>query len=289
MASPRERRICPTCGRFGYCEDHHPLGEVHAPTVTIPSCVAECHPVATERQRRAGVTLEHDEEHPFAEKLWAFNAGLSDLLVLSAYHNPRFGEPEARAIERSAVALGRLTDKASRAAGEAGIQGPDPRGNAIRIARRRRSRNPDHSFPSRPQPFDPEAAGDRIGEIFAVLGDATAAMPQVDGLDDMKQLADLVCNNFGHLSQRFDELEAQGRSETLARCIAVGVDHRQAATEAFESVENLDDASEITPIIQRYTAYITRYFAFTVELCEASDVHEAEAALDRFASAVVAQ
>lgn len=287
MASPRKRRICATCGRFGYCEDHHPLGEVHAPAVTLPSCVAECHPVLSERQRRAGVALEHGQAHSFAERLWALNAGLSDLLVLSAFHNPRFGEPEARAIERSTVALGRLTDKASRAAGEAGVEGPNPRRNAIRVARRRRSRNPDRSYPSRPQPFDPETAGDRMVEIFAALSDAAAAMPQVDGLHEIKRVADLVGNGFDHLSRLFAELERRGWSETLARCIAIGVDHRQAATEALETVENLDDAGAVAPIVHAYTAYIARYLAFTVQLCEASDADEAEAALQRFASAVI--
>jgi hypothetical protein len=249
----------------------------------------DCHPIATERQRRAGVALEHGQAHPFAEKLWAFDSGLSDILVLSAYHNPRLGEPEARAVERSAVALGRLADMASRSAGETGIQGPDPRRNALRIARRRGSRNPDRSLPSGPQPFDPEVAGDRVREIVTVLGTAIAAMPQVDGPDEMKRVADLIGSNFDHLSQRFDELEARGRSETLTRCITIGVDRRQAATEALETVEDLDDALEIVPIMQKYTAYIEQYLAFAVEICEACDADQAEAALERFAAAVIPQ
>lgn len=274
---------------MGYCDDHHPLGEVHAPDLRLPACVNGCHPVENERQRRAGIALEHDQQHPFAEKLWAFDSNLSDLLVLAAYHNPRLGMPEARVVERSAVALGRLADKALRSAGETGIQGPDPRQNALRIAKRRRSRKPDRSFPSRPHRSDPEADSDRMRAIFSSLARAIAAMPRIDGWDEMRRVAELIADNIERLFQRYDELKTR-RPDLLNRCLTVGLHHRQVGTEALESVESLDDdGGEIAPLMCRYAAYIKRCLAFAVELCEACNADEADAALGRFAAAVLAR
>jgi hypothetical protein len=231
--------------------------------------------------------LDHDVERPAAEDVWAFDVGLSDLLYLTAFNKPELGEQEARAVERSAVAIGRLADSAARSAGDVGIRGPDPRANTMRIARRRNRRRADRSVPTNPQPFDPETGEARIREIFGVMARAMATMPQAGGVDQMTRVAETVFQRFDNLSQRFGELEARGRAETLWRCMAVGLHHRQVSTEALEGVEQAEDVCEIAPIVRGYSAFIDRALEFVVELAEAPSAEEAEAALDRFATAVI--
>ena len=281
-----KQRLCPTCGRVARCEDHHPLGEVHAPEVTVPACTGDCHPTASERQRRAGVALEHDQEHSFAEKVWAYDAGLSDLLALMAFNRPELGEQEVRAVERSSVAFGRLVDTAARSVGEPGIQGPSPRANTLRVARRRNSRRPDRSLPAHPHEADDTLTPERMQELFGVMAAATATLPQDGGVDEMTHIARTLADRGENLAERFAELEER-HADTLARCIAVGKHHREVSTAAIESVERPEDCFEIGPITQSFAAYIDHYLAFAVDVAQARDVEEAEAALERFAAAVL--
>lgn len=287
MAERREKQLCPTCGRVSYCDRHHPLGEVHAPAITIPSCIDQCHPTASERQQVAGVALEHDRELPFAERLWAFDSGLSDLLFLTAFNKPYLGEPEARAVERSASAVGRLADRVARSVGEPGIEGPSPRANAMRLAGRRTWRRPDRSVPAEPHPFDPETAPQRVQALLGVVAEAIETMPPHDRVDEVLSLAQSITESISVLGERCGELEARGHGPTLMRCLAVGRDHRQTATEALERVHTPRDGYEAAPAIQSYTAYGDSFLAFLRELSEARDVEEAEAALRRLADAVI--
>src|ERR1039458_7377315 len=152
-----------TCGRVGICDDHHWMAEAHAPDVTTPACVASCHPVLTERQMIGGIVRDHNVDRSDAEDVWAFQRGMSDLLHLFALSFPALGPEEAERDERMTVSLGRALDLTLRAAGEDGVQGPDPRANDLRVAGRRHFRRPDRSKPLRDAPpFDESTALDRM-------------------------------------------------------------------------------------------------------------------------------
>lgn len=116
-----------TCGRLSYCDDHHPLGRAHVPSVTISACVRTCHRVLNERQAIAGMVRDHSAERGEAEQVWAFASGLADVLFVRGLGSTRIGEAQLDREQLEIATLGRALDLVMRAVGDPGISGPNPR------------------------------------------------------------------------------------------------------------------------------------------------------------------
>jgi hypothetical protein len=288
MTGPRERRLCPTCGRVGYCDVHHPMGRAHVPDVVVDACVRVCHPVLGERHRNAGVVLDHGVERGAGEDVWAFASGIGDLLFLLAWNTPELGEQEARAAEAIDVAQGRVLDLVARAAGGDGIGGPEPRRNTMRIARRRHKRNADQSTPALNAPrSDPDTARERMAQLGEAFAGAMGAMTAHGASGEYVNAARVIADRQAVLFERFNELEDRGRADDLYACIQVGLDHRAATTDALQAVAQVNDLPERWPTAQAYEEFISRYTTFMVELSEATDADAAEQALDQLTAAVL--
>jgi hypothetical protein len=127
--------ICVTCGRSEVLEAHHPVGRARVLNATVPLC-RRCHNEQSERQRDAGVELT--AASPSArEDLWAFAIGFQSLL--SAYAQSIAGGAVDERAERAFMGLVREVIRTCPQEPEAGV-GPDPITNAVRDARRTRSR-----------------------------------------------------------------------------------------------------------------------------------------------------
>jgi hypothetical protein len=264
------------------------MGRAHFPDVVVDACAKECHPVLGERHANAGVVLEHGVERGTGEDVWAFASGIGDLLFLLAWNTPELGEDEARATEAMDVAYGRTSDVVARAGGAEGIAGPDPRSNAMRVARRRGTRHVDRSTPRRDAPpRDPDTELERMAQLSEAVAGGIAAMADHGASDEYVNAARAIADGQRVLFDRFNELEARGRADDLFACIGVGLEHRAATTGALQAVGQVGDLPERWPVAQAYDKFISRYTTFMVELTEAADADAAERALHRLVADVL--
>ena len=286
--SDRAKALCATCGRLSYCDDHHPLGRAHVPRVTIPACVHTCHPVLNERQAIAGMVRDHDEPREEAEHMWAFASGLADVLFVRGLGSTRIDKARLNREQLEIATLGRVVDLVTRSLGEPGIGGPSPRKTDLRVAGRRRSRNPDRSRPHRLHP-EPDAATDleRSDQIARAVQSAIASLPRVDLSSDIVDAWDLVVARLPNVHARLTELADRGREADLFEVLKEADRHRAAAIAALGEVKVTADLGHVLPHAGPFSASFAHALAFLVELAGADCADRAEAAVDRFRAAVL--
>ncbi len=288
-ASEREKGRCATCGRLGYCDDHHPLSRAHVPEATVPACVTICHPVLNERQAIAGMVRDHEGERTEGEHFWAFASGLVGVLFVQGLSSVRIGEEELHRQQVATATLGRVLDLVYRTAGEAGIGGPNPRKTDLRVAGRRRSRNPDRSRPHRPPPEpDPSTDLERAGQLARCMLGAIAALPRSDLFDDIAEAWGLLVARLPNVSLRLHELAARGREPDMFECLREGARRLDAAIAALARVERVDDIPGAWRRTAPFAEFSPHAFAFLRELAAAETADQGEAALDRLRAAVYA-
>ena len=186
------------------------------------------------------------------------------------------------------VSLGRMLDLTFRTAGETGIQGPNPRVNDLRVARRRHWRPRDFNKPRRAAPpFDETTALERFKALLEMLTRAQHALPEQ--LDDpairnaahrLTQSADSVLRGVGWLDQR-------GRRPEVSACIREVLRRRTSVNRKLEAVETLAEGGRALPALDSYDESIRAYIEFGLALGQARDAEEAEAALDRLIAALL--
>jgi len=288
MTDQRAKRLCPTCGRLGRCDDHHALAEAHAPDVMTPACTVSCHPVLTERQMISGIVRDHDVDRGDAEDGWAFLSGIGDLLYLMALSVPVLGVQEAELEERMTISLGRVLYLQFRSASEKGIEGPNPRANDLRVAGRRHFRQADRSKPLRPPPpFNEATVLERAKLLSLTLAQAQDTLPDRLVASRVRaagrEFAATQDAGFAGLGMLAD----RGRDEDIMACVHEGLRRRMVVNALLEKAESVADVERARPALAAYDEFRERYFEFMRGMVQANDADEAERALGRLMASVL--
>lgn len=287
--SERAKGVCATCGRIAYCDAHHVLGRAHVPDVTVPACVRTCHPVLNERQAIAEMVRDHGSRRGEGEAFWAFASGLGDVLFVRGFSSARIKEGELQRQEAAITTLGRMVDLVYRAAGEIGIAGPNPRKTDLRVAGRRRSRNPDRSRPNqRPPAPDPATDFEPSDQLARCVRGAIASLPRSDLFGDIVEAWGLLVARLPNVSLRLHELAVRGREADLFEGLREGTRRLDEGIAAFARVERIEDFAAAWPYTARFAAFFSSASAFLRDLAAAETADQGEAALDRLRTAVYA-
>jgi len=283
--SERTKGVCATCGRLAYCDDHHPLGRAHVPGVTISACVRDCHLILNERQAISGMVRDHAVQRGEAEQLWAFVSGLGDVLLVRGFGSTRIGQGKLERELLEIATLGRVVDFVTRSLGEVGIGGPSPRKTDLRVAGRRRSRNPDRSRPHRSAP-EPDAATDleQADQLARTVLGAIASLPLAR---EVSEAWGLFVTRFSNAYVRLHELADRGREADLFGCLREVDRHREAAITALGEVRRHRDLGQALAPAAAFQRSFGHALSFLADLARADTGDRAEAALDRFQAAVL--
>jgi hypothetical protein len=235
-----------------------------------------------------GIVRDHDVDRSDAEDVWAFLRGTSDLLHLVALSVPELGAEEASRDERMTVSLGRALDMASRAAGEDGIEGPNPRANDLRVAGRRHFRRPDRSKPLRDAPpFDESTALDRMKQLTETLVRAQDSLPDRLTRPEMKAAARDIAASMDAVFAGVGMLSDRGRDDDLFACLREGFRRARAVNESLETAESLADIDRAGPAMADYDEFRDCYLAFIQTVAKADGADAAERTLDRLMASVL--
>jgi len=222
------------------------------------------------------------------EQFGAFASGLGDVLFVRGFSSARMDEQDLQRQQVAIATLGRMIDLVYRSLGETGVAGPNPRKTDLRIAGRRRSRNPDRSRPhQRPPASDPATELERSDQLARCVLGAIKSLPHGHLFEDLLDVWEALVTRLPAVSSLLYELEARGREPDLFECLREGTGRLGGAIAEFAAVSTVEGFASAWSAVGPFTAFIDCTLSFVRDLTTAATAEEVEVALERYHAAVL--